>query len=110
MWEAGPEDHVDLMSDSLPKKAEKWSTGVPEKKSHCSIQGTIPSAGWHQQSVEMKKKKKPPRKAPNETHRASVSAQDGLPVFVPVFDTLSISLMCQPQVGHQESSTSAVQC
>lgn len=24
MWEAGPEDHVDLMSDSLPRKAERW--------------------------------------------------------------------------------------
>ena len=35
MWEAEPEDHVDLMSDSLPRKAEKRSTGILEtKKSH----------------------------------------------------------------------------
>lgn len=35
MWEAEPEDHVDLMSDSLPRKAEKRSTGILEtEKSH----------------------------------------------------------------------------
>ena len=34
MWEAEPEDHVDLMSDSLPRKAEKGSTGMLETESH----------------------------------------------------------------------------
>lgn len=28
VWEAGPEDHVDFMSDSLPGKAETQSTEV----------------------------------------------------------------------------------
>lgn len=32
MWEAEPEDHVDLMSDSLPRKAEKGSTGMLETR------------------------------------------------------------------------------
>lgn len=35
MWEAGPEDHVDFMSDSLPGGAET-RTG---KEGHCSAGG-----------------------------------------------------------------------
>ena len=51
MWEAEPEDHVDLMSDSLPRKAEKRGMGILETEKSQSVWGLVPGELWLQQTA-----------------------------------------------------------
>lgn len=54
MWEAGPEDHVDFMSDSLPGGAET-RTG---KEGHGSAGGTVRRGPRHQPTARRRRSSK----------------------------------------------------
>lgn len=55
MWEAGPEDHVDLMSDSLPRKAETEHRRSETEKNSVQRVGHRTGAVWRQQNASYKR-------------------------------------------------------